>query len=312
MARADGGSFLVGCVNYLPPCKLTARLPSLRSFRVQAAKAVTMDENKYRLDCDNLQTYLFLKQEYFTLKEYACLIARVDPYSLDDSVDAKEIFSSLVAPFLRLMRESEREEAGIGSHTVVDAFGEPDEVNFPITIHSFMGYQERDPTGDTEPKYPVDACLDFCRQKDIPLLEEVESEFTRQIAARQNSEPVNSTAENVKITETPSVEVSAPELTNQEVQELTHNCPIAVSVMKVIAEFFGKPEKDRNSIVLTAKLSLDAKKNGWGNGEGGGLSQAQENAINLLFFRGNAGRGSAGRLKVDLKAYQDFLNQEKN
>ena len=58
-------------------------------------------------DRESLRYKAFCAKQKFTLEEFACLLAGIDPTSFDGSFESWEVFEAKVGGFLRLLKEKE-------------------------------------------------------------------------------------------------------------------------------------------------------------------------------------------------------------
>lgn len=59
------------------------------------------------VDRESLRFKAFCAKQKFTLEEFACLLAGVDPASFDGSMESYEVLYAKVGGYLRLLQEEE-------------------------------------------------------------------------------------------------------------------------------------------------------------------------------------------------------------
>ncbi len=65
------------------------------------------------LDRESMKFEALLKKQSFTLAEFACLLAGIDPASFDGSDESNEVFEAKVGGYLKLLKKEEREKYAV-------------------------------------------------------------------------------------------------------------------------------------------------------------------------------------------------------
>lgn len=140
-------------------------------------------------------------------------------------------------------------------------------------------------------RFPVEAYKEFCKRVGLAFpfdppqvkdYQEVTPKLIHEVANDEGTEVINS-------------------VTVKDIRKMCTNGSPLAHVLAAFAEFYKEDEEKQTSKMLTAKLNISAKRNGWGNGNDNGMACTQAKAINAIFTeQGTGGRGAEKSLKVDI------------
>lgn len=253
------------------------------------------------LDKSEPEYLAFIKKSYFTIREFATLLAGLRPWVFDNSDLADKVYASRVKPFLELLLDDlsadlvDKDEDGwslnrrecpwilLGDEPSINVFDWDHRENTAFHVQSYFRY---------------------CEQNNIPF--PIESEWVRSITRPPQEDVLNLPLANGEPSnqcegqplnqrhEVPSDKTQIEIIEGVTVGDLLEmiNANQALGDVLQAVNSWRKLPEERKTLPnsLYSGLNIKAKANGWGNNPDGQLARKQYEEIGDIFIQSSKKR----------------------